>query len=86
MSRAKITNKEVGEILKIDHTTVSRYRSGDRVPSLGIMLDIATEFNWDLTLQAISKKADAWHDGFEAALSTMYGEATDDAATQATSD
>jgi transcriptional regulator with XRE-family HTH domain len=75
--KANITNKDIGKALGIDHTTVSRYRSGERIPSLEIMLLIATEYNWDLVLQALSKKAGAWHEGFEAALATMHGEVED---------
>lgn len=81
--RANITNKEIGKTLDLDHTTVSRYRSGDRIPSLEIMLKIATEYNWDLTLQALSKKADLWHEGFEAALATLHGEVEDGASEEA---
>lgn len=86
MTRANVTNKEIGEKLGLDHTTVSRYRSGERQPSLNVMLNIATELNWDLSLQALSRKAKAWHEGFEAALATAYGEVTDDSPTEATSD
>jgi transcriptional regulator with XRE-family HTH domain len=86
MPRANITNKEIAEILKLDHTTVSRYRSGDRVPSLDVLLDIATEFNWDLVQQAISRKADTWARDFEEILRARHGEVEDDAPVEATSD
>jgi hypothetical protein len=42
------------------------------------MMKIATEYDWDLTLQAISKEAGTWHEGFEARLIDIFGEAEDD--------
>lgn len=78
--RAKVSNVDVGEVLDVAHTTVSRYRSGDRIPSLDVMLKIAEEYNWDLTLQALSKKVGRWHEGFEAALATVHGEEGDESA------
>lgn len=81
--KANITNKDIGKALGIDHTTVSRYRSGERVPSLEIMLQIATDYNWDLAIQAVSKKAGLWHEGFEAALVIAHGEVEDGTAEEA---
>jgi transcriptional regulator with XRE-family HTH domain len=85
MSRANVTNKQIAEVLGLDHTTVSRYRSGDRIPSFEVMAAIATEYNWDLNLQALSRKANVWHEGFEAALATTHGEVDDDVAPEAVS-
>lgn len=86
MARANITNKDISEKLSLDHTTVSRYRSGDRRPSLDIIIKIAEEFNWDMSLQALSLKNNVWHEGFEARLVDLYGEVADDAPAEATSD
>lgn len=76
--RANIANTEIAKTLDVQHTTVSRYRSGDRVPSLDVMLKIADEYDWALQLQALSRQAGLWHEGFEAALATKFGEEEDD--------
>jgi transcriptional regulator with XRE-family HTH domain len=76
--RADIANTEIAKTLDVQHTTVSRYRSGDRVPSLDVMLKIAEEYDWGLELQALSRQAGTWHEGFEAALATKFGEVEGD--------
>lgn len=76
--RAKISNVEVAAKLGVQHTTVSRWRSGDRTPSLAQMLKIAEEFEWALELQALSWKLGVYNEGFEAALATKFGEDDDE--------
>lgn len=76
--RAKISNVDVAAKLGVQHTTVSRWRSGDRTPSLAQMLKIADEFDWALELQALSWKLNVYNEGFEAALATKFGKEEDD--------
>lgn len=82
--RANVTNTAIAEKLGNQHTTVSRWRSGSRVPGLSTMLLIAEEYGWTLQLQALSAKAGMWHEGFEAALAMKHGseeQAANDSAT-----
>lgn len=76
--RAKVTNVEVAAKLGVQHTTVSRWRSGDRTPSLEQMLKIAEVFDWGLEYQALSRKVDKYHEGLEARLVGIYGREDDD--------
>lgn len=76
--RAKVSNVEVAAKLDVQHTTVSRWRSGDRTPSLAQMLKIAEEFNWGLEYQATAWKFDKYNEGLEEALAAIYGKEEDD--------
>ena len=44
---ATITNREVGRRVGCDHTSVSRLRSGGRMPSTGLLARICREFELD---------------------------------------
>lgn len=52
MERADITNVQVAEDIGQDYTTVSRYRSGQRLPSLEVMLAIEKAYGWSVQSQA----------------------------------
>jgi ribosome-binding protein aMBF1 (putative translation factor) len=52
-----LSNVEVGRRIGLHHTSVSRVRSADRVPSLEVMSKIAAEFGWSLDDQAAAKAA-----------------------------
>lgn len=76
--RAKISNVDIANRLDVQHTTVSRWRSGDRTPSLAQMLKIADEFGWGLEYQATAWKFNRYNDAFEEALAEKYGKEEDD--------
>lgn len=44
---AAVTLKEVGRRVGYNYTTISRLRSGDRMPSTRLLAAICTEFNLD---------------------------------------
>lgn len=79
--RAKITNVEVGKLIGVGHTMVSRIRSGDRLPSRTLLYRIAVEFNWDMFEQMSAIEAKTYHEQFEAKLIALYGREEDDEAT-----
>lgn len=81
--RANVTNVEVAEKLGVQHTTVSRWRSGDRVPNRATMLKIADEFDFNVMAQMTSASQDAYDFELEKALIAKFGEAKDDSATPA---
>jgi transcriptional regulator with XRE-family HTH domain len=54
MDRAQITNTQVAADIGQDYTTVSRYRSGQRLPSLEVMLAIEKAYHWSVQDQAMA--------------------------------
>lgn len=69
-----LSNVEVGRRIGLHHTSVSRVRKGERVPSLEVMQKIATEFGWSLDDQAQCKaksRAD-YAAGFEAQIRAKH--------------
>lgn len=70
MDRAEITNVQVAEDIGQDYTTVSRYRSGQRLPSLEVMLAIEKAYGWSVQSQAVaaSNSREQYATSFEAAL------------------
>lgn len=62
-----LTNVEVGRRIGLHHTSVSRIRKGERVPSLEVMQVIAKQFGWTLDDQAQCKAQgrDDYAAGFE---------------------
>ncbi|AZF97663.1 helix-turn-helix DNA-binding domain protein [Arthrobacter phage CallieOMalley] len=47
----QLTNVAVAEKLKVDHSTISRIRSGQRYPSRELMRRIEGEFDWKVVHQ-----------------------------------
>jgi transcriptional regulator with XRE-family HTH domain len=76
--RAKISNVDIAKKLDVQHTTVSRWRSGDRTPSLAQMLKISETMGWELIAQAMSWKIGQYHQDFEKFLVAAYGREDDD--------
>lgn len=72
-TKAAVTNQRVAEDLGITHSMVSRIRSGDRIPSLAVMLTIH-EWGWGLEKQALARKLGTYASDFEALLVTRYVE------------
>lgn len=73
MTLAAVTNVAVGKAIGLAHSSISRIRSGDRTPSLDIMLDIEREFGWSVRDQAIARREDKYASEFEKILIQRYG-------------
>lgn len=70
--RSPVTNERVGEDLGISHSMVSRIRSGDRTPSLTVMLKMHEEWDWPLPEQALARTLGKYAEEFEARLVKRY--------------
>lgn len=47
-----ISNRDIGRMIGLSHSGVSRIRTGNRLPSLETMRRIESAFDWALTEQA----------------------------------
>lgn len=72
--RSSVTNERVGEDLGISHSMVSRIRSGDRHPSLPVMLKMHEEWDWELPAQALARSLGKYAEEFEAVLVKRYAD------------
>lgn len=70
---ADVTNREVGEVLGVTHSMISRIRSGSRKPSLALMTRIEYEFHWSVQSQAHNLILGTYESEFEQVLSREYG-------------
>ena len=68
----KVTNQKVADRLGINHSTVSRIRSGERHPSLNLMRKIEAEYDWDLMAQIRINGTVAYKREFERVLAEHY--------------
>jgi transcriptional regulator with XRE-family HTH domain len=71
-TRAQVTNQKVADDLGITHSAVSRIRSGDRRPSLDVMLKMHEEWKWPLDVQAFCLTMGTYTENFEAELVKRY--------------
>lgn len=60
-----ISNDSLGKELGVTHATISRYRSGDRLPTLDIMATIAAQFGWSLDDQYKARQNGNYQREFE---------------------
>jgi transcriptional regulator with XRE-family HTH domain len=51
------SNEAVGQLLGVSHATVSRYKSGDRLPTIDIMGKIAEVLNWSMDDQYAARQS-----------------------------
>lgn len=72
-TRSTATNQQVADDLGVTHSMVSRIRSGDRIPSLDVMLTIHS-WGWGLEKQALAKTLGTYAEEFEKLLAARYGE------------
>ena len=72
--RADITNVDLGRLLELAPSYVSRIRSNERKPSISILMRIATELDWDLSEQGRAVVDDTYGVEFEKKLVEFYGE------------
>lgn len=56
-----MTNIEVGNLLDLTHSTVSKLRNGTRSPSIDTMLRVATAMHWPISEQLTAKIDDTYH-------------------------
>lgn len=68
----KVTNQRVADRLGINHSTVSRIRSGERHPSIDLMKKIETEYGWDLEKQLRAYGSVVYKREFERILAEHY--------------
>ena len=71
--RANVTNVQVGDDIGLAHSTVSRIRSGDRLPSIDIMVEIARVYGWSVERQIEARMADRYTGRFERMLVERFG-------------
>jgi len=55
-----MTNREVGELVGLTHSTISKYRSGTRTPSLDVMVKISSALDWPLEQQITAVLEDVY--------------------------
>lgn len=77
MIRSAATNAEVGLLIGLDHTSISRLRSGTRRPSLTVMSAMSDHFDWSLDDQALALRNGCYHVEFEKILIHKYGKSSD---------
>lgn len=62
------TNRQIGLRLGVSETSVSRYRSGNRIPSIEVQTKIEQVLGWSVSAQAVARSKEGWTKGFERAL------------------
>lgn len=60
------TNEALGELLGISHATVSRIKSGHRLPSLEVMDKIRELYGWSLDDQTDARNEGTYAERFQA--------------------
>lgn len=66
--KSTVTNEQVGKMLHLSHSMVSRLRSNDRNPSFETMVEIERKFGWMMESQIRSRTAGRWGVEFEEVL------------------
>lgn len=69
---ATITNESIARDLGVSHSTVSRIRSGDRLPSVPLMVQIERAYNWSVQEQVRSRESGKYPSAFEYAVQQQY--------------
>lgn len=64
------TNDALGELLGVSHAMVSRYRSGDRLPSIEVMDKIREVYGWSIDDQVAARNAGTYHEEFSALVAS----------------
>jgi len=72
-TKAQVTNQRVAEDLGVTHSAVSRIRTGDRHPSLELMVTIAKRYGWTTDRQVAAVHDRKYATEFEATLTRFYG-------------
>jgi len=74
---AAATNVQVAQAIGMTHSGVSRIRSGDRLPSVEKMVEIAAALGWSVEDQVKARTEGKYAEQFEAILAKKYGVAND---------
>jgi len=81
------TNRQVGDRIGLSHSSVSRIRAGERIPSVDVMVVIEREYGWTLADQVTARAqqmadpaSQAYVLAFEQAVGAEDAEATQPAA------
>lgn len=70
--KASVTNQQVADDLGVSHATISRIRSGDRVPSVELMATIESVMGLKMNAQVRARLNGQYADLFEKALVRKY--------------
>lgn len=65
------SNMRMGELLGVSHATVSRWKSGDRLPELANMQKISAELGWSLDDQVQARDNGKYASEFSRRLSAV---------------
>lgn len=65
------SNTALGDLLGVSHATVSRWRSGDRLPELTNMQKIAQTLDWPLTDQVDARDSGKYADEFSKRVGSL---------------
>ncbi len=65
------THEFVAERLGLSVATVSRLRTGDRLPSLEVMIDISEMTKWGVDAQAVSRQRGTYAQDFNEVLAKL---------------
>lgn len=65
------SNTALGELLGVSHATVSRWRSGDRLPELANMQKIAKILGWSLDDQVKARDSGRYASEFSRRVAAM---------------
>lgn len=62
------SNERIGQLLGVSHASVSRYKSGDRLPTIEVMGKIAETLKWSMDDQFAARQAGTYAREFVARL------------------
>lgn len=65
-----LTNQQIAKTLGLSHSGVSRIRSGERLPSVAVMLKIESEYGWAIQDQAHARALGRYAQSFEKRVAT----------------
>lgn len=66
------SNTELGDLLGVSHATVSRWRSGDRLPEISNMEKIKDALGWSVDDQVKARSAGKYADEFSRRVESRY--------------
>lgn len=67
----RLSNAELGAKLGVSHATVSRIRSGNRLPSIGVMSRISELTGWSIDDQVVARNENQYSERFDLAFSAV---------------
>lgn len=67
----RLSNADLGVRLNVSHATVSRIRSGNRLPSIGVMSRISELTGWSIDDQVLARNENRYAEQFDLAFSAV---------------